>query len=326
MIRWLWRPTDGVLVCRFSRLVQRDNSMLHVERPLKPIMTSGVRRMFRSGLVSALRAGLSVSGGRVRRLLSDAIKDDPPIPLFHETADTPRGPIRFYCLGALPRWRVQTLFTKEPETIEWIDGFSEGDVFWDIGANIGIYALYAAAHRNIRVLAFEPAAGNYFLLNRNIEMNGLDDRVQAYCVAFSDNKCIHALNMQTTELGGALSSFGVSIDAFGKQFVPGFRQGMTGYGVDLFIDEFAPPFPNHVKVDVDGIEDRIIAGAAKTLADTRVRSLSIELDSARDSETGAVVRNIERGGLKLVGRRQSALAAHGEYRTIFNYQFRRASP
>jgi len=290
-------------------------------------MTSAARQTLRSGVVSALRAGLSMSGGRVRRLLSEALKvDAEPLPLVIETVATARGPIKFYCIGALPLWRARTLFTKEPETIEWIDGFAEGDVFWDIGANVGIYALYAAAHRNIRVLAFEPAAGNYFLLNRSIELNGLDERVQAYCVAFSDSKRVHALHMQTTELGGALSSFGEAIDTFGKPFVPGFRQGMTGYAIDTFIGELDPPFPNHIKIDVDGIEDRIIAGAAKTLADARLRSLSIELDSARERETGAVIAAIEQGGLRLAARRQSEMAAGGEYRTVFNYQFRRVSP
>jgi FkbM family methyltransferase len=260
-------------------------------------------------------------------LLSEAIKDDQQgVPLVTETVATPRGPIKFYCLGAMPLWRVRTLLTKEPETIEWIDGFAAGDVFWDIGANVGIYALYAAAHRDIRVLAFEPAAGNYFLLNRSIELNGLDARVQAYCVAFSDSKRIEALNMQTTELGGALSSFGEPVDTFGRRFVPGFRQGMTGYAIDSFIAEFDPPFPNHIKIDVDGIEDRIVAGAAKTLADPRLRSLSIELDSARERETGAVIATIERGGLKLAARRQSEMVASGEYRSVFNYQFRRSLP
>jgi FkbM family methyltransferase len=290
-------------------------------------MTSAARHALRSGLVSALRAGLNVSGSRVRRLLSDAIKDDQQgVALVTETVATPRGPIKFYCLGAMPLWRVRTLLTKEPETIEWIDGFAEGDVFWDIGANVGIYALYAAAHRDIRVLAFEPAAGNYFLLNRSIELNGLDARVQAYCVAFSDSKRIEALNMQTTELGGALSSFGEPVDTFGRRFVPGFRQGMTGYAIDSFIAEFDPLFPNHIKIDVDGIEDRIVAGAAKTLADPRLRSLSIELDSARERETGAVIGTIEQGGLKLAARRQSEMVASGEYRSVFNYQFRRSLP
>ena len=40
----------------------------------------------------------------------------------------------------LVEWRVDTFFTKEPETLEWIDGFEKKDnlIFWDIGANIGL--------------------------------------------------------------------------------------------------------------------------------------------------------------------------------------------
>jgi len=288
-------------------------------------MTSTARRGLRNALASALRAGLQVSGGRVRRLLLEALRtEDQSIPLVIETVTTPRGPIKFYCLGALPLWRARTLFTKEPETIEWIDSFAEGDVLWDIGANVGIYSLYAAVHRHIRVVAFEPSAGNYYLLNRNIELNGIDDRVEAYCIALSDESGIRALNMQMTELGGALSSFGEPVDSFGKRFTPGFRQGMIGYTIDGFVGAFDPPFPNHVKIDVDGIEDRIIAGAAKALADPRLKSLSVELDSARESETGEIIARIEGSGLKLAARRQSEMVASGEYRTIFNYQFRRA--
>jgi FkbM family methyltransferase len=285
-------------------------------------MTSIARRRLRNALASALRAGLQLSGGRVRRLLSEAANSgDQSLPLMIETMATSRGPIKFYCLGALPLWRARTLFTKEPETIEWIDSFGEGDVFWDIGANVGIYSLYAAAHRGIRVVAFEPAAANYYLLNRNIELNGIDDRVQAYCIALSDESGIQMLNMQTPELGGALASFGEPVDNFGKRFAPGFRQGMLGYTVDGFVGMFGPPFPNHLKIDVDGIEDRIIAGAAKTLADPRLKSLSIELDSARASETADIIARIEAGGLKLSARRQSEMVASGEYRTVFNYQF-----
>ena len=258
----------------------------------------------------------------MRRLLSEALKsEDLSIPPTVETVATSRGPIKFYCLGALPLWRVRTLFTKEPETIEWIDGFAENDVFWDVGANVGIYSVYAAAHRGIRVVAFEPAAGNYYLLNRNIELNGIDDHVEAYCLALSDETGIGALNMQMNELGAALASFGEAIDNFGKRFTPSFRQGMIGYTIDGFIAAFNAPFPNHVKIDVDGIEDRVIAGAARTLADPRLKSLSIELDSAREIETSEIVGRIEGSGLKLVARRQSEMVASGEYRTIFNYHF-----
>ena len=34
------------------------------------------------------------------------------------------------------RWRVDTLFIKEPITIKWIEGFKEGEILYDVGANM----------------------------------------------------------------------------------------------------------------------------------------------------------------------------------------------
>ena len=50
----------------------------------------------------------------------------------------------FYTPNNLVKWRVKTFFTKEPDTLNWIDNFKEDEIFWDIGANIGLYSLYAA--------------------------------------------------------------------------------------------------------------------------------------------------------------------------------------
>ena len=87
----------------------------------------------------------------------------------------------FVCPNRTVSWRVTTFLTKEPETIEWIDTFSPGDVLFDIGANIGLYSIYAAS-RNIRVRAFEPESQNYALINQNIFLNGYGDRIA--CNAF----------------------------------------------------------------------------------------------------------------------------------------------
>ncbi|HAH65824.1 MAG TPA: hypothetical protein DCL72_10205 [Rhizobiales bacterium] len=57
-----------------------------------------------------------------------------------------------------------------------------------------------------------------------------------------------------------------------------------GYPLDDFVDKFAPPFPQHLKIDVDGNEDMILHGAGRTLADHRLRSVSIELDDRRPEQ------------------------------------------
>lgn len=247
---------------------------------------------------------------------------------FDETIEdiaTTGGTVRFYCLGDLPLWRARTLLTKEPETIEWIDTMVGGDVLYDIGANVGVYTLYAAAVRNARVLAFEPLAANYFLLNRNIEENGLSETATAYCLALNDHDMIGSFHVKDTGFGSALSSFGDAIDHNGQSFTARFEQGMVGMSLDSFIDKFRPPFPTHIKIDVDGIEDRIVAGAPHTLADPRLQSLSIELDAARPDYTKSIISAIEAAGLHMISQRRSAELDGTPFENIYNYLFRRST-
>ncbi len=72
--------------------------------------------------------------------------------------------ILFSCPSRKAHFRARTLLSKEPDTIEWLKGMKDGDVFWDIGANVGVYTLFAAAN-HVKVYAFEPESRNYSLLS-----------------------------------------------------------------------------------------------------------------------------------------------------------------
>ena len=52
------------------------------------------------------------------------------------------------------------------------------------------------------------------------------------------------------------------------------KQAALLFTVDDFIVRFAPRFPTHIKIDVDGLEAQILEGARNTLADTRLKSLT----------------------------------------------------
>ena len=74
----------------------------------------------------------------------------------------------------LTNWLYEDFFSKEPETIEWIDNFEKDKdiIFWDIGANLGIYSIYAASiYKKIKVISFEPSTSNLRILSRNIYIN-----------------------------------------------------------------------------------------------------------------------------------------------------------
>ena len=231
--------------------------------------------------------------------------------------------LKFYNLNATTKGRYKSLYTKEPETIEWLDQIQPGEVLWDIGANVGLYTVYAAALRQAKVLAFEPMAANYFVLNMNIELNALDSHARAYCLAFANHTCADVLNVRSSEPGQAQCSFEEAINDSGERFTPRFLQGMIGYSIDDYIDRFQPDFPNHIKIDVDGIEERVVAGARKTLRDPRLKTLSVELNSTRPDSVVYVRDALEAAGFVLTrDKRTSTLYPDSP---VINYQFSRAA-
>ena len=285
-----------------------------------------MRRLLHSAVIGALRCLAAPFPRRVRLRVLRALRKGFAVEGYDidlKEVATPRGIIRFFCLGPLPAWRAETALTKEPETIDWIDGMAEGDVLYDIGANVGVYALYAAINRAVHVLAFEPLAANYYLLNRNIEGNGLSDVATAYCLALTDTDQIGRFHAQDTAFGSALSSFGTHIEQHGQTHASDFEQGMVGMSLDSFIETYRPLFPTHLKIDVDGIEDRIIAGAANTLADARLKSISIELDTAKPDYCNRVSAQIEAAGLRFVGKFRAAMFDETPAASVYNFHFRR---
>jgi FkbM family methyltransferase len=224
--------------------------------------------------------------------------------------------IKFRTPSAKALWRAQTLLDKEPATIRWIDSFDAGDVLWDIGANVGIYSLYAGVVKGTEVLAFEPAAFNHALLCDNVRLNGLEERVAAYGFAFSDRSQLGRLTVADDEPGAAVASVG---DAGAGRL----KQAVLVFSVDDFIERFAPPFPTHIKIDVDGLETEILNGSRRTLADPRLKSLLVEVDERDGSRPERIDAVLSEFGFRLVEVQGSPMAPNSASR---NRVYRRAGP
>jgi len=192
--------------------------------------------------------------------------------------DTPRGPLTFRCASAEAVKAAARFAYDEPETVWWIDNVVQpGDCVWDVGANVGLYALYAATRVGDEglVAAFEPAADNYAALSRNLALSGMDRRVQAYCVALSDETRAASLFLTSLDAGRAAHVFGRVDDAFSDEARP-HLQSALGFSADRFMELFGVRAPDHLKLDVDSIEERIVRGGAKAFAGTR--SIIVELN------------------------------------------------
>jgi len=177
-------------------------------------------------------------------------------------------------------WRAETYSSKEPDTLAWIDSFFRpGDVIFDIGANIGQYSLYAARRLkgDCKVLAFEPEALNYAKLNRNIVLNGLVGTVVPYCLAVTERTALDLFYVKTFAPGAALHAMHRPVTQGEEPFPPQNQQGVMGLSLDDLVGRFGLPAPNHIKIDVDGIEAAIIRGARKTIAAPSLRTALVEV-------------------------------------------------
>lgn len=188
-------------------------------------------------------------------------------------------------------WRVQTLLTKEPDTIQWLRQMTPEEVLFDVGANCGQYSLLAAK-AGVRVHAFEPEAQNFALLIRNIALNNLSERCTAWPVALSDHLSMDILHLSTMLPGGSCHSYGESKDFHGHEKTFPFSQGSISTTLDHFSAKYGPP--DHIKIDVDGFEHLVIAGGDVTL--NRAKSVLIEINTHYDQHMNYVLPRMENLG------------------------------
>jgi len=130
--------------------------------------------------------------------------------------------IIFFCPSVEVFGRVQSLYTKEPETLNWIDSFQPNNsgniIFWDIGANIGLYSIYAAVKfKDIKIISFEPSTSNTRTLSRNLSINNLESKISIFPLALSDNEnIISYFNETRFSEGSSFSNFNSDIDYRGE--------------------------------------------------------------------------------------------------------------
>ena len=159
----------------------------------------------------------------------------------------------------------------EPETIAWFDQTVQpGEVVWDVGSNVGLFACYFGKNEAVRVYAFEPFAHAYVALTENLNRNGVSGRVLAANCGLGETSTLRYLEIISTEPGytDTTEQQGRAVDGIG-------RQGLITFRADDFARLF-DAWPNHLKIDVDGAELSVLKGAPEVLARTSSVLLEVE--------------------------------------------------
>ncbi len=166
--------------------------------------------------------------------------------------------------------------SKEPWTVQVIESLAPGEVFWDIGANVGSYTLLARA-RKLVVVAFEPIAENYATLIRNLALNSMLDQVIVIPLALGPMVGLTWIHISDMRSGAAshLMTSDTQKRSYHKQLLP----IMTG---DKLLEMYDLPKPHAIKLDVDGCEPDVLRGLDETLKGEQLRVMMIELHDQWD--------------------------------------------
>jgi FkbM family methyltransferase len=152
-----------------------------------------------------------------------------------------------------------------------------GDLFIDVGAHWGFFTLQAATHPvgNIMVIAFEPDPTNASILLTNVANNGLGETVSIVCTACGENFDLAPLVTN--------SSMMHSIRGVGLK---GFSRGPAHWVSVIALDDALARFPETsnrrviIKIDAEGFEPQVIAGAKALLQTGRLAMIIWELGHA----------------------------------------------
>ena len=241
----------------------------------------------------------------------------------HEVVSDGTTEVAYATPNVFTKWRVDSLFTKEPDTIEWIGGFQAREVFVDIGANVGMYTIWAAKTRGVRTFSFEPESQNYALLYRNIVMNGLSEDVVAYCLALSDTTSYSLLHLSQFQIGGSCHSFGEKINHNLEHRDTKLAQGCISTTLDALVAAGVVPVPNHIKIDVDGLEHKVLTGCRDVLADRHLKSVLVEINTNLEQHRKIIV-DMQALGFRFSGHQVAqALRTEGAFKGVGNHVFQR---
>jgi FkbM family methyltransferase len=183
---------------------------------------------------------------------------------------------------------------KEPWTVSWIEqNLRDDDVLWDIGANVGVYSLIAATvSSRARIVAVEPGFATFASLCSNLLLNDVATTVVPLPLVLGAETHLGSLSYRDLSAGAA-------IHELDSERTGAYRQPVLVFTLDELLERFDLPAPTLVKLDVDGAEAAVLAGARNTLRRIDLRSLIVEVEN---QVTEPVLHELESAGFELTKR------------------------
>lgn len=195
--------------------------------------------------------------------------------------DYPRADILLQATTSWEKKMRAGACAKEPWTVAWIESMAPGSCLWNVGANVGSYALLAAKLGHA-VVAIEPSYASYAALCNNILANCLEGRITPLCAGLCEGVGIVPLTYRSTEAGAASH-------AFASQSPQKSAGTMATLALSMdMLAQIGLPKPTHILIDVDGAEPAVLAGGPVLLSEYGP-SIMIEVQHEAAESIGGIL-------------------------------------
>jgi FkbM family methyltransferase len=209
------------------------------------------------------------------------------------------GPLPFAIdLSAeIPRFRAETFWSKEPETLEWINqnlgSKSKIGLFIDVGANIGIYSLYASiVNQEVSIVSIEPFSANFLELEKNISLNNKQHQIVALEVALSSRSGRGNLRIADDRLGSSGSQIELTDDSISAQTIVETGDHLVDSKNDLLSQTGGKVM---LKIDTDGNELDVLLGFRESFGKGLIGTVLVETHPSNRIEIESYLNSV---GLK----------------------------
>lgn len=141
----------------------------------------------------------------------------------------------------------------------------EGDLFVDVGANAGIYTVLAAGAVGSMVVSVEPIPQTFQRLCANIRINSVTDKVAAHNIGLGSKEAVLRFTSSRDTMNKVIEDSSYDGPSINVPVLP----------LDTVLKGRVPQL---IKIDVEGWESEVIAGAQATLRDPALLGLIVEMN------------------------------------------------
>ena len=162
--------------------------------------------------------------------------------------------------------QVSSLFGEQPVIEDLISNLRSDDVFWDVGANIGLYTCLVGSQIDSgEIISFEPHPSNLNKLKKNISTNELEVYIKNVALSDTDGELL-------LDDDGVTHTLSISNPPDGKEYNVPIEIGDS-------IDDV--PTPSIIKIDVEGEEQAVLRGLEETLKSVRLIYVESHTDHSK---------------------------------------------